>query len=283
MRQIKVYARPPGLLTGEVRINFGDNLMRPLLNELFGVDLVYVPYEQAELIGVGSILDLHYRQSRKRKRPQRWDFREIVTGLMRRRGELHVWGSGFMESHTQALWPQRVFFHSVRGPLSRDRIGASKIALGDPGLLLPLIWPKPATAGAAVAIIPHCATYRTFLDLFGDRLPRHWHVIDLLDPPESVARAIAASEFVVSSSLHGLIVADAYGVPNCSMVPHGRLSGDGFKFADYAAFRGAPLQTPLSFEAVLEKHAELSGDPACAPRIPNATALAELRQAFPFR
>lgn len=281
MQSINVFAGAKALLAREPRVNFGDNLMRPLLNELYGLMPAYVTPERAELIGAGSILDIFYRRLKTRTDIWRIQLRNALGTLAGTRATLHVWGSGFMESDTLPLWPQRLVCHAVRGPLSRSRICGRSIALGDPALLLPWIWPRLATPTAEVAIVPHNASYRNFLSLYADRLPRHWTVIDLLDPPAAVARAIAGSEFVVSSSLHGLIVADAYGVPSCWMLPHGRLSGDGFKFADYAAFRGSPLVGPLAFEEVLASKAKLAS--SCQPRQPASNMLDELQRSFPFR
>lgn len=240
MRSINVFAGAKALLASEPRVNFGDNLMGAAAQRAVRLTLVYVTPERTELIGAGSILDIFSRRLKTRTNIWRIQLQNALGTLAGTRATLNVWGSGFMESDTLPLWPQRLVCHAVRGPLSRSRVCGRSIALGDPALLLPLIWARLASLTAEVAIVPHNASYRNFLSLYADCLPRHWTVIDLLDPPTAVALAIASSEFVVSSSLHGLIVADAYGVPSCWMLPHGRLSGDGFKFADYAAFRGSP-------------------------------------------
>ncbi len=65
--------------------------------------------------------------------------------------------------------------------------------------------------------------------------------------PEEVCRAIGACRHVISSSLHGLIVADAYGVQNTWLDPmsHGRL-----KYYDYAASIARPLGLPMRHEDI---------------------------------
>ena len=48
-----------------------------------------------------------------------------------------------------------------------------------------------------------------------------------------VIHEIAKCEHILSSSLHGLVVADALGIPNGWIKLSDRVVGDGFKFKDY--------------------------------------------------
>ena len=48
-----------------------------------------------------------------------------------------------------------------------------------------------------------------------------------------VFEKISKCEFVVSSSLHGLVFSDALGIPNLHLKVTDKLGGDGFKFNDY--------------------------------------------------
>jgi len=65
-------------------------------------------------------------------------------------------------------------------------------------------------------------------------------LIDLRDEPHHVIEQIAQSELVISSSLHGLIVADSFRVPNLHLVVTNELLGDGFKFDDYYSIYDIP-------------------------------------------
>jgi pyruvyltransferase len=61
---------------------------------------------------------------------------------------------------------------------------------------------------------------------------------------------ICSCERILSSSLHGLILADAYGIPAHWIKLSGRVLGDGFKFFDHAGAVGrtnfAPFDLPRS-------------------------------------
>lgn len=63
-------------------------------------------------------------------------------------------------------------------------------------------------------------------------------VIDVEIDVMTVTRQIAACGLVLSSSLHGLIVADAFGIPNQRLKFSGKLKGEDFKFSDYASALG---------------------------------------------
>jgi pyruvyltransferase len=57
-------------------------------------------------------------------------------------------------------------------------------------------------------------------------------VIDVRQPIEDIIEIIRMCKRIASSSLHGLIVAHAYGVP-AQWVRLGHVSGDGVKYHDY--------------------------------------------------
>lgn len=267
MRHLNIYASSTGAIFGAQPENYGDNLMAPILQGLFNIDPKFVPMVKAELIGIGSIADSYHR----RRKPA---WKRLLSSLPRR--NLHVWGSGFMNESGEATWPQRVTFHAVRGPLSLKKTNLPSLPLGDPALLLPSIWPRPQV-DAEVAIVPHFATFRTFVDNHRNALPKHWRIVNLLDEPEDVTKQIAGAEIVVSSSLHGLIVADAYDIPAIRMTGDNRIKGDGFKYRDYEAFRGESYGPPVAPDGLWQS--KLMPKPA---RSPNADQMAGLLKAFPF-
>jgi hypothetical protein len=58
-------------------------------------------------------------------------------------------------------------------------------------------------------------------------------VVNVHQTAERVIREIAASGVVISTSLHGLVIADAYGIPAVWTTLEPPLGGGAFKFHDY--------------------------------------------------
>jgi pyruvyltransferase len=140
------------------------------------------------------------------------------------------------EEHAQyvAKFRDHIQILAVRGPRTREsllRAGVSCPAVyGDPGLLMPLIYPRERECRYRLCVVPHISQVADFekLSLPSDvRLlspRRHWR--DFID-------TLTTSEAVVSSSLHGVILADAYGVPVVPLLHGSFLHGTPFKFEDY--------------------------------------------------
>lgn len=70
-------------------------------------------------------------------------------------------------------------------------------------------------------------------DYFKTHYGNLYEVIDLRTRDiESVVRRITSCRLILSTSLHGLIVAHAYAIPALHL-KHGYIDTDGFKFRDY--------------------------------------------------
>jgi pyruvyltransferase len=169
------------------------------------------------------------------KTTQASDDKKLIAGgstlHFARAGDV-VWGAGVRsEQHEHLL--HGIDVRAVRGPLTREyllnkaHIHCPEI-YGDPALLLPKIFPdwqaKPISG--RVGVVPH---YRD-VGLV-PALPERYRVILPSQPLEEVIADILSCEFVISSSLHGLIVAEAFGIPARWL----RLSPiePDFKFIDY--------------------------------------------------
>lgn len=144
-----------------------------------------------------------------------------------------VWGSGII-SRTEIF--KQAQFCAVRGPLSRKRIlelGYScPEVYGDPALLLPLYQNKTVYKSHKLGIIPHYVDYDKVAQWY--TADNETNVIDLLT--ENVLQTtneICACDRIISSSLHGVIVAQAYGIPAVWVRFSEKLSGDNVKFEDY--------------------------------------------------
>jgi hypothetical protein len=77
------------------------------------------------------------------------------------------------------------------------------------------------------------------------RATPHARLINVRDPDVlATVRTIASCDFVVSSSLHGLIAADAFGIPNVWVRWSDRVAGGSWKFLDYFRSVGRPERGP---------------------------------------
>jgi hypothetical protein len=188
--------------------NFGDDLT-PWLLPHYGVLPIHRVASRARLAGVGSILEFL---------PPDW------SGV--------VWGSGLMRGEPHPL--RRAQFLAVRGHLTRELVGApDDVALGDPGILVARLSARPEPRWD-VALVPHGhhRSHEPFLSLAkaaGYRV----RVVNVHQSAQRVIREIAASTAVITTSLHGLVTADAYGIPAAWTMLEPPLTGGAFKFHDY--------------------------------------------------
>lgn len=143
-----------------------------------------------------------------------------------------VWGSGFIKEGDDNE-VANLDFYAVRGPLSKKRVKANReIALGDPGLLSNLAFERSRRKDYKVGIVAHYVDRDSPL-LDKIRNDPAYLLIDPLQTPPKVAKDITSCELVLSSSLHGLIVADSFAVPNFWMPLSDNLTGGSYKFNDY--------------------------------------------------
>lgn len=164
-------------------------------------------------------------------------------------GRIIVWGTGFMSEDDQMRrLPERVY--SVRGPRTRQILLEQGIdcpaIYGDPALLVSRYYHPKVVKKYKYGIIPHyCDESNAIIQAIKGRPDvlvismqnyNHWH-----DIPD----AVCSCEMVVSSSLHGIIVADSYGIPNVWARFSSGLHGGNFKFLDYLESVGRSIQEPV--------------------------------------
>lgn len=221
---IKLYWHRGSGRSDATRQNFGDYLSPLIVEAVSGERVEYAPLSEADMMAIGTIL----ANERKAKR-----------FLWKRR--LHVWGSGCGQPDER--FSNRHHYHAVRGVETLNRIQGeiSPPALGDPGLLSPMLLSRLPSKKHKLGFVPHYVDQRLPSALKFREQFAAVHFIDVFSPPLQVIKEIAESDFVISSSLHGLVVADAFAVPNVRV----RLSSgllDELKFDDYySAFN---LQSP---------------------------------------
>lgn len=159
------------------------------------------------------------------------------------RGGMTIWGSGLIsplnDSRVSVLKrrePRRIT--AVRGQFTRaeltEKLGWEvPSTFGDPALLLPSYFkphlrPEPSKL---TALVPHYA-HRDLLPATSEH--NGYETVDVRKSPEIVVSQIANASSIVSTSLHGLIIAQAYGVPWIWLrISDQGLVGDDFKFKDF--------------------------------------------------
>jgi pyruvyltransferase len=147
-----------------------------------------------------------------------------------------VWGSGIISSDQIIKGGN---FLAVRGPRTYKRLQElgfkpNKI-FGDPGILMSSLYqPKKIIKKYKFGIIPHYVDFKEIKNIYKDK--SDFKIIKLLidkNKIEVTIDQINECEQIISSSLHGLILADTYQIPNSWLKFSDKLSGDDVKFYDY--------------------------------------------------
>ena len=124
----------------------------------------------------------------------------------------------------------------VRGPLTRKRLLEINCycphTYGDPGLLLPIYYNPVIEKKYKLGIIPHYIHYKKINEMYKD--DNNILVINVINKNiELTINNILKCEKIISSSLDGLIVGDAYNIPNKWIKFNNLIKGDDTKFYDY--------------------------------------------------
>lgn len=218
--------------------NMGDVLNRDIIEKCFGYEVERHSYLTAQVSGIGSGLGNFTYEG------QAWkNALKAVSGILF--PEVYIWGTGFVryKDADTRLYKRKTHVCAVRGELSKRRVEAMvghalDVPTGDAGILASSILNRIPEKRYDVGVIAHYKEQEepAFKRLL-ERYPNSCF-IDVRKTPLEVTESIAQCETVISSSLHGLIIADSLRVPNVHVVVTDRLLGDGFKFDDYYSAYG---------------------------------------------
>jgi pyruvyltransferase len=205
--------------------NIGDQINPWLISRLFGSEAILCTQEQEHVLAIGSLMGIANRRSR-------------------------IWGTGVL--HPSAISEDIVSdnVYAIRGKLSYEAMQAQGIAmrdipLGDPGFLVSQIvegWPqvkKKYRLGLAAHYMDRTHPWVRTLLARSDVAD-----LNVQADPEVFLATLAACEAVASSSLHGLIFAEALHVPNVWIELSDKVLGDGFKFRDWFSLAEMPQHKP---------------------------------------
>lgn len=180
---------------GDRRINVGDYLSRVIVSEVLALrdkEIHEKTDRSKRLFAIGSIL--HFARSNE-----------------------CVWGSGVNWKLDSTLHRfSQLDVRAVRGPLTHEYLARRAIPVpeiyGDPALLMPLFFPaellRPEGRGSVpYVVIPHLH------EAAGKFGPHAAHVLPPTRKPAAFVSELLRARLVISSSLHGIILAEAYGIP----------------------------------------------------------------------
>jgi pyruvyltransferase len=215
--------------------NWGDELGPLLLKRFAGVSSELAEFTDAQIVTVGSVLQLM---------PPGW------PGV--------IAGAGKLRADSPFLPSRKTKIVALRGPLTARGIPGS-YAIGDPGILADELLDRIPDKKHDLGIVAHWSDKELF---HRPEFQRYRPLLISSDgDPLDVIRQIGECRKIVSSSLHGIIVADAFGIPR--RIEEMKLTSrdTAFKFRDYHASISHPYvvgkTTTPQYSRVLDRKSEL--------------------------
>jgi hypothetical protein len=209
--------------------NFGDYLSPYVIGKLSGME---IRHKIASLSWINLLKTIIGHPDEIKDLPNYvlpWEHNYLGIGSVLSYGNSRseIWGSGFMnrEDHFHG---GKVY--ALRGELSEKKIGREKCGVyGDPALLLPILFSPRTENKYEIGIVPHWRETSFFQEKYRNK----YHIIDLrTSDVEKVVSDICSCKFILSTSLHGIIVSHAYGIP-AIWIKESEIDTDGFKYWDY--------------------------------------------------
>ena len=144
-----------------------------------------------------------------------------------------VWGSGIISKEYEI---KNAVFLTVRGPQTRKHLINQGFDVpeiyGDPALLLPKFYNPKVEKEYKFGVIPHYRDFKKVNEFYKNQ--DGVLLIDLMtNDVEKTTDLFLKCEKIVSSSLHGVIVAHAYGIPAIWQKFSDDVFGDDIKYQDY--------------------------------------------------
>lgn len=200
--------------------NIGDEINRYIVEYVAGRGVEQASLKEADLLAIGSVLGFSYRRG----------------VLDERTHPFHVWGTGAM-SAVEIGGLENFEFSALRGPLTHSLTGyKSGVTYGDPGILASAVWEGAKEQTHAWGLIPH---HSHMEQPWVQKLIENTPDVLLIDVRDKDVAAnmqkISSCEFIASTSLHGLVLADSYKIPSIWLWNGALHPGGTWKFLDYFA------------------------------------------------
>lgn len=239
--------------------NFGDELNHYIVSRLSGqkINHVLIPSVGYDYIHK-SLSSIYHKLITPKNLPKiimQFFINDYIVGIgsvmsITRSSKAKIWGSGIIKKDAKI---KKANFYAVRGKYTQDRLRELGLevpnTIGDPSLLLPMLYTSKKTKSNVLGIVPHHIHYYSVKNKIKDSSIL---VIDLTDPIEKIIDEIASCKYIISTSLHGIIVAQAYQIPSLWYTfLETKLYGDDIKFYDYFSSVGIKEYEP--FELIPEE------------------------------
>lgn len=213
--------------------NMGDLLNPLIIERCFGYRVERCSFLTGDLCAIGSGLAQYKLHGNPLMKLQ-----QCINGFTH--PHVDVWGSGFInyDDAQGRFFKRDMRFHAVRGELTRRRVERMvgrtlDIPTGDGGILASELLDTLPEKRYDIGIVPHVCDLNDHAAAELVRRYENAKLINVKDDPITVLTQIAQCRCVLSSSLHGLIAADSFHIPNLHIVFSDRPLGDGYKFDDY--------------------------------------------------
>jgi hypothetical protein len=203
-------------LQGKTKENYGDLLGRYLVEKISGKRVVWANPSKFSItnffspiyVTIGSILT------------------QVTSHCI-------VWGSGVISKEYTI---KKAKFLAVRGPQTRAHLLNQGYDVpevyGDPAVLLPRFYHPKIEKKYSLGIVPHYKDFERVNQWFGG--DKSILIIDLMtNNIEETTNQFLQCESIISSSLHGVIVAHAYEIPAVWQKFSEDVFGDDIKYQDY--------------------------------------------------
>lgn len=226
-----------------IRDNIGDAINPYIVERVLGYKPIHADAYHCEVSGIGSGLgrffydpDLYTYLGKAKRDIFRYIYLKPV----------YLWSSGFISTPKgiEKKLRANIIPAAVRGNLSlkyiEEFIGkkCENCAVGDAGILASELIDKNIQKKYKLGIIPHDNERGHEVYNKIQQKNENSVIIDVRGDVFERLNLIAQCECIISSSLHGLIIADGLHIPNRQVVLTDKLAGDGFKFADYYSSYG---------------------------------------------
>lgn len=201
----------------------------------------------------------------------------------------YIWGSGSIDGvlPSRGIDGKKIF--ALRGERTRRLIESAfdldlrDVPLGDPAVLMPRFFYPAIAKINKIGIVPHFSDEEVIRGYLKELDLNHIEIIEVGQDPETFVSKILECKYIFSSSLHGLILADSYGIPNAWIKVSDKLLGGNFKFIDYYSTTDSVASDPRVISRAHDLLAVLECPDGCCRINSYIHSLDALIESFPSK